>query len=140
MGLDPVTRGLFAVASLAVFLAHLLRETLESKLSVFDSGLSLPPSLLGAGLDLFFPAPARPWRGPPGSGAVPGRRESRIGEEDSSQTYCRYRLTKSNACSWAFSLSFGSPPERPCPAPCTATNSCEILFSASAAAILTARA
>ncbi len=45
---------LFAVASLAVFLAHPLRETLESEFGVLDFGLSLPPSLLGAGLDLFF--------------------------------------------------------------------------------------
>ena len=45
---------LFAVASLAVFLAHPLRETLESELGMFDLGLSFPPGLLGAGLDLFF--------------------------------------------------------------------------------------
>ena len=45
---------LFAVASLTVFLAHPLRETLESELGVLDFRLSLPPSLLGAGLDLFF--------------------------------------------------------------------------------------
>ena len=51
---NPLRLGLFAVASLAVFLAHPLRETLESELGVFDFGLSLPPSLLGAGLDLFF--------------------------------------------------------------------------------------
>ena len=52
---NPLLRlGLLAVASLAVFLVHLLRETLESELGLFDFGLSLPPSLFGAGLDVFF--------------------------------------------------------------------------------------
>ena len=51
---NPLRLGLLAVASLAVFLVHLLRETLESELGLFDFGLSLPPSLFGAGLDVFF--------------------------------------------------------------------------------------
>ena len=38
--------GLLAVASLAVFIAYPLGETLEFELGVFDFGLSLPPSLL----------------------------------------------------------------------------------------------
>ncbi len=50
----PIRLGLLAVASLAVFLAHPLRETLESELGVLDIGLSLSPSLLGAVLDVFF--------------------------------------------------------------------------------------
>ena len=40
---------LFAVASLTVFLAHPLRETLESELGVLDFRLSLPPSLARRG-------------------------------------------------------------------------------------------
>ena len=80
------TKGLL-VASLAVFLAHLLRETLESELGVFDFGLSFSPSLLGAGLDLFF----KHLRGLGAGFRVMAQflgganHESRIGEEDSSQ-------------------------------------------------------
>lgn len=47
-------RGLLAVASLAVFGAHLESEALEPELGVLDFRLSLLPSLLGAGLEVFF--------------------------------------------------------------------------------------
>ncbi len=45
-------QGLFAVTSLAIFLAHLLRNALEPMFGSLEFGLRVSPSLLGAGPDV----------------------------------------------------------------------------------------